>query len=728
MIIRGPELLGPEGFPFAPQRSLGDIFFELRGETEKLIADAKAGGTKAGDSAGKSFGDRFKAAMGGGSFGGFVKSGFGIGAGLAVFDIAQSALGGVIGAFGDAQQAASDLGEQQAKLDQVFDASADRITEWSEDSATAMGLSKRAAIEATGTLGNFLQAMGTAEGDSADMSMSIVQLSADIASFNNVAGGAEEVLDSMRAGLSGETEPLRRFGIDISDAAVQAELLAQGVKKVGGAYTQAQKIQGRYAIIMKQTAKAQGDFARTSDSSANQARTLDSLQENLNAKVGVFADQVVRAAQGLAIDLVGGIEDVMEAFGDLQRFLDPAGAEIEDMNTNIRAMAESWGVPADAVIAYLEAQRKAEEQTTRLAEIERELEYARLNGQANLITKLEREQEALLGIIQTEEEAGVATVAHADKAKAGIEEFLALSPEAQAEWVKLTDGASAAGEATEEAGDAAGGTVKAYDVLSSSAGNLYAQENAVYRAGRKHAAGLRDEAVAARELADGIDLAKGSFKSFWKTMREEQKRVQWFIRNPGKLRQELDHIEREIKRSEGQKQKLLADGFQKGDALALEAIDRRIRALRAKQDEYRALGTVWGNATEAGVESAFQPTLSVPNLGAEGAAAQRRRRREMGKKDKTRADGGPVRRGLAYIVGERGPEMFLPNVDGHVVDDRTTERALSQAQGGASTTVNLDVYGLPMRAETPREVVAELQRAARMGSIAPRRQTGWATP
>jgi len=92
-----------------------------------------------------------------------------------------------------------------------------------------------------------------------------------------------------------------------------------------------------------------------------------------------------------------------------------------------------------------------------------------------------------------------------------------------------------------------------------------------------------------------------------------------------------------------------------------------------------------------------------------------------------RQHGGPVRAGLPYLVGEVRPELFIPEVAGRI-EPRPTSLKQAEPAAGSSTTVNLQTYGLPMRAETPREVVAQLRRAARMGVLEPRRQPAWARP
>ncbi len=86
-----------------------------------------------------------------------------------------------------------------------------------------------------------------------------------------------------------------------------------------------------------------------------------------------------------------------------------------------------------------------------------------------------------------------------------------------------------------------------------------------------------------------------------------------------------------------------------------------------------------------------------------------------------RAHGGPVTAGQPYIVGEHRAELFVPSVSGTIMPDLSA--LMSTPSGGGGTTVNLSTYGLPMRAQTPVEVVHQLKRASRLGTITPPRRT-----
>lgn len=242
------------------------------------------------------------------------------------------AAGGALVAIGGfakrTTDAASALEEQVSKSKVVFKESSDGILDWSKTTADRIGISRRAALEATGTFGNMLVPMGLARGKAADMSKSMVTLAGDMASFNDAS--PEETLQALRSGLAGETEPLRKFGVFLSEARVAAEGLALGLVKQGEEMTEAQKAQARYSILLKDTKDAQGDFARTSDSVANSERTKAALWEDSKAKLGT------------------GLLPVMEGFNKVMS----VGAKFAgEHSTAVQIMVGAVAALAGAVIA-----------------------------------------------------------------------------------------------------------------------------------------------------------------------------------------------------------------------------------------------------------------------------------------------------------------------------------------------------------------------------------------
>lgn len=208
-------------------------------------------------------------------------------------------------------KAASNLEEQINKTAVVFRGSEDAIHAWAQTTAESFGISQRAALEAAGTFGNMLVPMGIARDRAGEMSTKFVELAADMASFNNAS--PEETLDALRAGLAGETEPLRRFGVFLNAARIKQEALRLGLVKGKEELTASAKAQATYSIILKDTGDAQGDFARTSDSLANQQRILRAELEDTAAELGNALLPAATAAAGVLLDLVQVIGDNEDA-------------------------------------------------------------------------------------------------------------------------------------------------------------------------------------------------------------------------------------------------------------------------------------------------------------------------------------------------------------------------------------------------------------------------------
>jgi predicted nucleic acid-binding Zn-ribbon protein len=180
---------------------------------------------------------------------------------------------------------ASNLEESQSKVNVVFGASAKIVNDFAATSATSFGITKQAALEATGTFGNLLQAFGVGKSQAADMSTTLIGLAADLASFNNT--GIEDAIQALRSGLSGETEPLKRFGVALNDVRLKQEATTLGLYDGKGALDINAKTQAAYALILKDTSLAQGDFARTSGGFANQMRILKASLSDAATELGV---------------------------------------------------------------------------------------------------------------------------------------------------------------------------------------------------------------------------------------------------------------------------------------------------------------------------------------------------------------------------------------------------------------------------------------------------------
>ena len=238
--------------------------------------------------------------------------GFMIGASAAITTAAIGAVGSAVRHttefIGDSIGAASDLNETMTKSQQIFGDAAGEVEAWGDSASTAFGQSKKDAIDAASGFAGLFQTVGLAAVQAKDYAIDLTELGSDLASFFNT--DVQTALDSLKSGLAGESEPLRKFNVFLSETAVAAKAVELGFEKVNGKFTEGEKIQARYAIIMEQTSVAQGDFARTSDGLANTQRTLDAQMEDLHATMGQALLPVMQK-------LVGGVSDVLAIFQSL---------------------------------------------------------------------------------------------------------------------------------------------------------------------------------------------------------------------------------------------------------------------------------------------------------------------------------------------------------------------------------------------------------------------------
>jgi hypothetical protein len=214
---------------------------------------------------------------------------------------------GVLGGLGvvakKATDAARDLGESQNAVNVVFGKGAKQIHAFAKVADKEAGLSMKQLNELVTPIGAMLQNTGDSAEEAAEKSIVLARRAADMASVFNV--DVKEALAAIQAGLRGEADPLERFGVGLSDAAVKAQVLEAGLAKTEKQITNGDKATGRYALILAQTTKLHGDFKNTSDSVANSARINAAAQENLQAKIGTGLLPVMQMYQGIVSKATG---------------------------------------------------------------------------------------------------------------------------------------------------------------------------------------------------------------------------------------------------------------------------------------------------------------------------------------------------------------------------------------------------------------------------------------
>jgi phage-related protein len=190
----------------------------------------------------------------------------------------------IVAGAGLAIKAASDLGETINKVTVAFGESSAEVMDFGKTTLKSIGVAKATALDAAALFGDMATSMGLNTKEAAKMSISLVKLAGDLASFKNIS--FEQAQIALAGIFTGETESLKRLGIVMTEVNLEQFALTQGITKNIREMTQAEKVNLRYAYVMSVTKNAQGDFARTSQSTANQIRYTQERVKELSAEFG----------------------------------------------------------------------------------------------------------------------------------------------------------------------------------------------------------------------------------------------------------------------------------------------------------------------------------------------------------------------------------------------------------------------------------------------------------
>ena len=657
--------------------------------------------------------------------------------------VAAVALGKLAGA---SVQAASDLQETSTKTKVVFGAAAKEIDKFAKSAAQGLGLSERAAKDAASTYALFGKSAGLAGKDLTRFSTDLTGLSADFASFFNTS--PEDAITAIGAALRGEQEPIRRYGVLLSDASVKARALSMGIYDGNGALTAQQRVLAVQAEILAQSSDAQGDFARTSDGLANQQRIMAAEFENAKAALGDGLLPIMAKATKIAGDAVGafnglpgplkstalGIAGVTVAagivvpwiakiktslgelgitaggtagkLGTLAKIAGPTAIALAALPPVLDQIAKvgSFGeVSIDKMTAALIRLNTKGKPTGELVkafgkdftDLADRIEYASQDGAweffAERLTSSEgyvRDSaaaftglDAALQAMDPSQAAATFEVlaGAAEKQGASIKDLKALLPgytgqiELAAE--ALPGAADATGDLASATGDLNGeldGTIEKFTLLNGGVIDLNRAEMAAAAGREKVTAAFKESGGALGDLNEKqraakdalIDQAEG-IESVRAAMELQKVPAEQIAARTANLRQEM--IDAAVAAG-GNREAVtaLTDSILKIPTSAATVVsvetqeaERKIAALRASWDRFKA--------AFSGAPAAILPSgANVP----------------------PRAVGGPVTAGMPYLVGERGPELFVPNSSGGIVPNG----ALSTSRATAGSTTNVSVY------------------------------------
>jgi phage-related protein len=205
---------------------------------------------------------------------------------------------------------ASDLNETLNKVDVAFGSSSDYVKEWGNTTIKQFGIAKGTALDMAALYGDMATGMGMNTSEASKLSTNLTGLAGDLASFKNIS---VDIAKTALAGVfTGETESLKQLGIIMTQTNLEQFAQSKGIKKSMDDMSQAELIQLRYAYVTEMSKNAVGDFARTSDSTANQSRILSETFKELTADLG---QKLLPAFNGILskglkiLDWISGLND-----------------------------------------------------------------------------------------------------------------------------------------------------------------------------------------------------------------------------------------------------------------------------------------------------------------------------------------------------------------------------------------------------------------------------------
>ena len=266
----------------------------------------------------------------------------------------------------DAVNAASDMNEELSKSEAVFGDSAKTVASWSKTTTSAFGIARVDALEATGTMGNMLRAFAITGDEAATMSMKLVELAGDFASFNNAT--VEDTIYAIGAALRGESEPIRKYAVNLNDVVLKEKAFELGLYSGKGALSANGKALAAYNVILDSTRNQQGDAAKTSKNLAGQKRILTAQLKDLQAEIGekllpAFTDlvttmneadfeQIAQDVGKIASAFVNVLDAISKAHQGLSWFLEdlkPAEEATPELLKNIGKYIPQVGMMTKAV-------------------------------------------------------------------------------------------------------------------------------------------------------------------------------------------------------------------------------------------------------------------------------------------------------------------------------------------------------------------------------------------
>ena len=245
-------------------------------------------------------------------------------------------------------QMAMDVVESESLFETSMGSMAGAAREWSEQLSESLGLNAYELRQNVGIMYNMTKSMGIAGDTAYDLSTSLVLLAQDMASFYNM--DTEEAFVKLRAGITGETEPLKALGILVDENTVSQYAYQNSLAETGEELTQQQKVLARYYAILDQTSTAQGDLARTIESPANQLRIFQAQLEQTRIELGMGLLPVLQEVMPYMIALAQKLTEIIGALFGVEKAANAVSSSLGGADySSISQATESENELGDAI-------------------------------------------------------------------------------------------------------------------------------------------------------------------------------------------------------------------------------------------------------------------------------------------------------------------------------------------------------------------------------------------
>ncbi len=601
-------------------------------------------------------------------------------------------------------KAAADAEESQSRFNMVFGDLAESSTAFADELGDAVGRSTIKIKDGLSVFQSFSVGMGFARDSAQEMSHTIATLALDFASFNNISDG--EAQQRFISALSGSSEVLDRFGINIKQSALDLELQAQGFNVSAAEASEQQKVIARLAIIMRAMTDqgAVGDAIRTQGSFTNQMKRLNDAFLDFRVQLG---QDIIPALVGL----VSAAGNALEKFNGLSDGTRKSIIIFASFMATIGPAAYVIGTVTKAVIAL------------RTALIAARVASLALLGPWMLVIGAAAAVASVVGFSLFN-----ANTAAAQSTSELEAEIAALAPTLP----DLGAGALGAGSAIGSMGDQASESAKKLEDLNKKALEVFKDIDT-------------GEADSKKSLAEALIAQREKVSDISQQLREEERKEDESrdSRRISELKSQLDQ-ERDALRNAKFIKIQFADEVAEAERRAsLTAFERQIEDIQASRVE--RLKAQVERLQEIQIEIAAEEEKNR-KIAASFAAAQAAMRKEseettdkvifgikkqedavnslarafdnLGQMsnstastrglDGRRAAGGPVGAGKSYLVGENGPEIFSPGVSGGI-----TPNGQIGGVGGGATYVSVYLDSKQIAAKVDRRTAKDIQRRIR---------------